>query len=171
MTNYDLLFLIVIICIFLCYKKYIGYRNSKRLNKISLLGKKEQELIEIIETEKKYKIKEINPELSVCLEEGGKSYFEQFKYPLIVRKNNKDYLLKIKKDKDAIRFSSSRYRRELLTECAIFSVQGIIIIDASGRFREFSVNIPKRKNYILKLLLYNLLFLMLLTYILFRFIK
>ncbi len=141
MTLYDLGFLILIIGIYLFYNRYIRYKKNKHLKDISAMGKKEQELLEILK-EKKYKIQQVSPEVSLHLEEDFKTYLEHYKYPLIVRKNKKDYLVKIKKDKETIRFSSSLYRKSLITECAIFGVQGIIIIDGAGRIREFNIDIP-----------------------------
>lgn len=151
LSFYDLGFLFLIIGVILFYNRFTKYNKNRQMEMFASLGKKEQELLESIK-EKGYKIKTINPDISVVIEEDYKTYSESFRYPFLVSKNNKNYLVKLRKEKESIRISSSRYRRGLLTECSIFDVQGIIVADTTGRLREFSINIPK-KNVLPKIIL------------------
>jgi len=141
---YDLGFLILIISAYLFYNSFKKYKHNRQLEMSASLGKKEQDLLESI-LEKGYKIKEVYPEVSGSVDEDYKTYSEHFRYPFIISKNKRDYLVKVRKDKESIRLSSSRYRRSLITECSIFNVQGIVIADLTGKLREFNITIP-RKN-------------------------
>lgn len=147
LSLYDLWFLILIISGILFYNKFKKHKQSKHLLMLASFGKKEQAFIESIQN-KGYSIKAIYPEVSASIDENYKTYIEHFRYPLIISKNKRNYLVKFKKDKETIRFSSSKYRRILLAECAIFNAQGIVISDFTGKLREFNINIPKQKKVV-----------------------
>ncbi|KUO50543.1 MAG: hypothetical protein APF76_07805 [Desulfitibacter sp. BRH_c19] len=144
MSFYDLGFLFLIIGVILFYNRFTKYKKNRQMEMFASLGKKEQELLENLE-EKGYKIKKINPDISVIIEEDYKTYSDNFRFPFIVNKNKNDYLVKMRKEKESIRISSSRYRKGLLTECSIFNVQGIVVADTTGKLREFNINLPKKR--------------------------
>ena len=147
LSFYDLGFLILIISAFLFYNRFKKYKQNKHLEMFASLGKKEQWLLESIQ-DKGYSIKAVYPEVSASIDEDYKTYTEHFRYPFIISKNKRNYLVKIRKDKESIRLSSSRYRRNLLIECAIFNVQGIVTAELTGKLREFNITLPKKKNVI-----------------------
>ncbi|MEW6621652.1 MAG: hypothetical protein AB1420_00725 [Bacillota bacterium] len=147
MSVYDLLILILIISSILLYNRITRLKKENFQKQIAKLGKKEQMLLEYLK-EDNYRLKKINPEVIIHSEGDLNSYAEHFKNPFIVSKNRKNYLVKIKGDKEAIRFSSSRYRKTLILDCAVFNTDGIIIADSSGKLREFNFDI-KKTNHIL----------------------
>ncbi len=126
---YILLLIVLVFSIFITLKSIFRYHKKKLINQ---LNKQQLNLLEILE-EEGYKLKDCNKIIEKKAETNGKVYYHVYEVPLIVKKNNKKYIVHIKKKKETIRLSAKKDRELFLNLCILYKVNGVIIVDPDGK--------------------------------------